>query len=188
MRSLGIEPFLSRGPPTCTVAWSLWIIACIVTAWWSLLSSYCYITLRLCPLTVNPSKLSPCYTWQFLNDKLSIRHNVLTMCFSPLHQFVILSAFSDAPCACERLKLSFRPSFGFVKDYPARYLWLGFLTRFLVWQLATLIIATLAWLVNLLSSVKISLANPPRSAGIMNGDHHDPSGSKRFINHRDPSG
>lgn len=147
------------------------------------------------------SKLLSCYTWPISDNKISISDNVLTMCLSPIHQFVILScsleksfrvifssSFSGAPLISERLKLSFRPSFGFVKDYPARYLLLDFLTRFLVWQLATLIIATLARLVNLLSPVKISLANPPRSSGIMNGDHHDPSGSKRFINHRDPSG
>ena len=30
------------------------------------------------------SKLSSYYTWPILNDKLSIRHNVLTMCLSPV--------------------------------------------------------------------------------------------------------
>ena len=138
-------------------------------------------------------KLSSGYTRPILNDKLSIRHNVLTMCLSSIHQFVILrvifsSAFSDASIRLWKIKTKLSSQLYFAKDYSARYLWLGFLTRFLVWQLATLIIATLARLVNLLSTVKISLANPPWSAGIMNGDHHDPSGSKRFINHRDPSG
>lgn len=91
-------------------------IVWIVTAWWSLWSSYCDITLTLCPLTVNLSKLSSGYTRPFLNDKLSISNHVLTMCLSPLHQSVIFrvifsTVFSDAPFARERLKLSFRSSF-----------------------------------------------------------------------------
>lgn len=45
------------------------------------------------------------------------------MRLSPIHQFVILrvlfsSAFSDAPFACERLKLIFRSSFDSQKITP----------------------------------------------------------------------
>ena len=102
--------------PTLFCLWIQWIIVCMVTAWWSLSSSYRYITLRLCPLTVNLSKLSSGYARQFLNDKLSIRHNVLTMCLSPLYQIVIFrvlfsTVFSGAPFTRESWRLNFRSSF-----------------------------------------------------------------------------
>ena len=111
--------------------WIQWIIVCMVTALLSLSSLYCYVTLRLCPLTVNLSKLSSCHIRPILNDKLSISDNVLTMRLSTLHQIVILSfslekiarvifssVFSDAPFAYERLKLIFRSSFDSQKITP----------------------------------------------------------------------
>lgn len=134
------------------------------------------------------SKLSSCYTRPILNDKLSISNHVLTMwvVLGISSWFINMLAMFYWCVFRQFINLLFCRSLW--KRFLALSFRRSFLTRFLVWQLATMIIATLALLVNLLSTVKISLTNPPRSTGIMNSDHHDPSGSKRFINHRDPSG